>query len=640
MAASDTNRIKLAFLVMVAGSSLALAQQASTEPGEYRGDWRRIGNSAAELNLASPATGAVERVWYSQDGAKLYALASSGLVYESADFENWRPSAVVKPAVDETRLPTANKLPEPAAQLRASASGAQRLYAFGKQVYRSEDAGQSWSGLTAYRGESIIGPEMKDLAISPRDGEEVVVANARGVWRSLDGGLTWTGLNQTLPNLPVRRLAALPNGMRGTRVAVEGVGELEWAPGEKLAWRPASSSVIETEAATRQRFSRALGIEITAMAAAGEWVYAGGADGSLWVSTNRGQHWRASRAPDGARIASLYADASEPRLSFAVRGGFKGSPLRAARVLRTANGGLFWDDLSANLPETVVHAVAVHRVSSTVYLATDSGVWFGVADLTGGSVSAAWSRLGGNLPARAAFDVRLDAGGNQLFVALDGYGVFATMAPHRLRELRVVNAADFSARPAAPGTLLSVLGARIQWARAGGLNAPVLAISDTESQIQIPFEAQGATLSLAMQAAQGPFTVGLAMESASPAIFVDRDGAPMLLDADSGVLLDGMKPARSGARVQILATGLGRVRPDWPTGLAAPLDDPPRVVAPVRAYLDRMPVDVTRATLAPGYIGFYLIEVQLPALVNSGPAELYIDAGGRQSNRVPLYIEP
>ena len=76
------------------------------------------------------------------------------------------------------------------------------------------------------------------------------------------------------------------------------------------------------------------------------------------------------------------------------------------------------------------------------------------------------------------------------------------------------------------------------------------------------------------------------------------------------------------------------------TGVAAPLDAPPRVLAPVRVYLDRTPVDVTRATLAPGYIGFYLIEVQLPALVNSGPAELYVDADGRSSNRVPLYIEP
>jgi uncharacterized protein (TIGR03437 family) len=56
--------------------------------------------------------------------------------------------------------------------------------------------------------------------------------------------------------------------------------------------------------------------------------------------------------------------------------------------------------------------------------------------------------------------------------------------------------------------------------------------------------------------------------------------------------------------------------------------------------LDRNPVDVTRAVLAPGYIGFYLIEIELPKIVNYGPAELYIEADGRESNRVRLYIEP
>ncbi|MEN6600984.1 MAG: hypothetical protein ABFD86_01115, partial [Bryobacteraceae bacterium] len=544
-----------------------------------------------------------------------------------------------EPAVDGSQVPAVNKLPEAAAHLRVSASGGRQVYAFGRQAYRSEDNGTSWNSLTSYRGESIIGPEMKDLAVSPRDTQDVVVANSRGVWRSLDGGLTWTGLNQALPNLPVRRLTALPIGLRGTRVVAEGMGELEWRPGEKLAWRLTAKPSVEAETAVRLRFSRVIGVEVTAVAVAGDWAYAGGVEGSLWVSTDRGRSWRVSRAADGTRIEGLYADAGEPRLAVAVRSG-SADAQRAAHVLRSANGGLFWDDLTANLPETGVHAVTVHRASSTVYLATDAGVWFGVADLTGGSRAASWSQVAGNLPRGAVYDVRLDAGGNQLFAALDGFGVFATMAPHRLRELRVVNAADFSARSAAPGTLLSVLGARIQSARAGGVNAPVLAVSDTESQIQVPFEAQGATLSLAVRADRGPFTVGLAMESASPAIFVDRDGAPMLLDADSGVLLDGMNPARTGSRVQILATGLGRVSPDWPTGVAAPLDNPPRVVAPVRVYLDRAPMDVTRATLAPGYIGFYLIEVQLPALVNSGPAELYIDADGRSSNRVPLYIEP
>jgi uncharacterized protein (TIGR03437 family) len=126
----------------------------------------------------------------------------------------------------------------------------------------------------------------------------------------------------------------------------------------------------------------------------------------------------------------------------------------------------------------------------------------------------------------------------------------------------------------------------------------------------------------------------------SPAIFVDRDGSPLLLDAASGVLLDVLHPARGGARVQILAAGLGRVQPAWPTGMAAPLQEPPAVTAKVQAYLNGMPIEVTRATLAPGYIGFYLVEVLLPSLVNAGPAELHLEADGRVSNQVRIDLEP
>ena len=114
----------------------------------------------------------------------------------------------------------------------------------------------------------------------------------------------------------------------------------------------------------------------------------------------------------------------------------------------------------------------------------------------------------------------------------------------------------------------------------------------------------------------------------------------MLLDGDTGMMLEGLNAARSGARVQVLATGLGRVEPAWPTGLAAPLENPPAVAAAVAAYIDRVPVPVTRAVLAPGYVGFYLVELQLPALVNAGPAELYLAAGGQESNRVRIVLEP
>jgi uncharacterized protein (TIGR03437 family) len=130
------------------------------------------------------------------------------------------------------------------------------------------------------------------------------------------------------------------------------------------------------------------------------------------------------------------------------------------------------------------------------------------------------------------------------------------------------------------------------------------------------------------------------VQPVAPAIFISRDGTPMLLEADSGLMLDGGRTAHSGARIQVLATGLGKVRPDWPTGVPAPLENPPAVAAGIRAFVDRAPVNVTRAVLAPGYIGFYLVEIQLPAIVNAGPAELYLTADGLESNRVPIVLEP
>jgi uncharacterized protein (TIGR03437 family) len=120
---------------------------------------------------------------------------------------------------------------------------------------------------------------------------------------------------------------------------------------------------------------------------------------------------------------------------------------------------------------------------------------------------------------------------------------------------------------------------------------------------------------------------------------VDPEGTPLIMDAGSGILLDASKPARASSRIQVLATGFGQVIPNWPTGLEAPMNDPPRVAATVHAYLDGSPVEVTEASLAKGLIGFYLIEIQLPRITNAGASELYLESEGQQSNRVRLYLE-
>ena len=594
-------------------------------------EWRRIGNSAIDLQLAGVTTGAVSRVWYSADGVRLFARTNAGQTFETADFESWKPASLPMPALAPNLEGRAFRMPEVAAKVRLADS--RRYYAAGRFVWRSEDGGRSWANVTAYRNQSILGEGHNDIVISPVNIDEIVVGGNTGIWRSLDGGKSWSDLNGALPNLSIRKLIATPGGTRGVRVTAEAAGQfrdLEWAPGERQAWRPSTNAgAAQIEVTARNTLAAALNTPISAFAAAGEYVYAGSEDGRLWVSADRGRSWG---QPDQARngsVGAIFVDSNDQRVAVAARG---------ARVLRTFNGGLYWEDISSNLPDGAARGIAAE--ANAIYVATDQGAFWATMDLSIAGPAPEWRKISEGLPASRINDVRLDAAGNQLFAAVQGYGVYAISAPHLRRSVRVLNSADFSNRAAAPGSLLSVLGASVDSARTGSFNVPVLAATVEQSQIQVPFETTGQSFLLALRTGGKELTMGFPLEAVSPVVFVELDGAPKVYDAESGVTIDAMNPARAGAKIQILATGLGRVRPDWPTGLAAPLESPPQVVANVRVLLDGAPVETTRATLAPGYIGYYLIEAKLPDVVNTGSAELSISAQNTESNRVRVYLLP
>jgi uncharacterized protein (TIGR03437 family) len=593
-------------------------------------EWRPVGNTLVAAGLADAASGAIDRVWYSHDGNVLHARTSAGAVYAFVDpaeegATQWRRVNAAAPIT--VSLIAGASLPESGARLVGSSAASPNRYAWARSVYRSNDEGRSWTDVTRFRGVSVIGEGLSDLAVSPVNEEEIVAATRSGVWRSVDGGLSWSGLNNGLPNLPVRRLL----GLRPMRVEMAD-GEAVWRPGgQHGAWAPVQPDVLAAERARRIRMEASLGgIPVSADASAGDWVYAA-TGGRIWVSADRGGSWRASPVPMAGAVTRIISFEQEPRTALAIAGG---------RLMRTVNGGLFWDDVTGGI-NGPVRGVAGDFESGSVYAASAAGLFRANVDLLRAAPVPAWEPMQAGLPTAGAMDVMVDEGGNQLYVALDGHGVWAALAPHRFGNPRVLNAADRSTgSAAAPGTLLSVLGALVTRAGANGIAAPVLAASGGESQIQVPFEAEGARLDLRLwpEGTGAAFSRPMPLRPVSPAIFVDPDGAPMLLDADRGVLLDASLPARAGSRIQILATGLGRVTPAWPTGLAAPTDAPPRVVAPVRVLVDRVPVQVTRATLAPGYIGFYLVEVQLPDIVDNGPAELIVEAAGQMSRPVTLHL--
>jgi uncharacterized protein (TIGR03437 family) len=605
--------VPLRRLAVLVGLLLASGSGLAAQPAVA---WKRIAGTTIHENLAGPATGPVRAVWYSVSGNRLLAATASNRVFETTDFQRWRLNTTdAAPAAPSTAAVA--RLPELGA--RAQAAG-NRLYAAGQNnVYASDDNGRTWLNLTGYNDRSILGGGFTALAVSPANSLEIAAANQFGVWRSLDGGLSWSGLNEDLPNLPVRKLIA-----RRTVGLLDGT-VLAFDSG---SWTPLAAPDPET--AFRKQLETRSRVALTAASQAGSILYGGTADGRLIASRDNGATWS-----DAARVAThsidrIWQDADWPESALAAAG---------THLLRTVNGGLFWDDVTGALPRTDIHGIAADRSAGVVYLATDRGVFQGSLSLNdAGPAASGWTMLSVGLQAAAAWDVRLNPD-NTLTAALDGYGVFETPAPHQTRNVRVVNGADLSDRAAAPGSLISVLGANVQKGSNGSAQFPVIAASDTSSQLQVPFEAATGLFRISLQGAGDRWTVPLNVKEASPAIFVNDEGSPLILDSLSGFVMDTRTGIHAGTSIQVMATGLGKVTPDWPTGVPAPLDSPPSVRGVVTAFLDGTPVQVTSATLAPGYVGYYMVELQIPSIVNKGASELRIVMNGEESNRVKLYLD-
>jgi uncharacterized protein (TIGR03437 family) len=598
------------------GPSASLAVTAATS-------WKRVAGTTIDAGLAGAASGPVAAVWYAAGTSRLLVRTESSRVFETADFVHWRLNTDATAPASNTGAANTSALAGGGGNVQAAGA---RLYApTPSNIYGSDDSGRTWLNLTGYNNRSVIGDGFTGLAVAPRNPLEITAANRFGVWRSLDGGLSWQSINEDLPNLMVRKLI-------DGRTAVLADGSLaEAQPG---GWTPISGA--DPEIALRARFGGAVHADVSAAAMSGTTEYAGTSDGRLLASHDAGASWNEAPRLGTETVARIWLDSDRPDVALAARG---------AHLYRTVNGGLFWDEVTGALSSGRINGITADRSAGVVYVATERSVFSGSLSLNdAGTAATDWKAVSSDLPAAPAWDVRLNAD-NTLTVALDGYGVYETAAPHHTLNVRVVSGADLTARPAAPGSLISVLGAKVQTANvqtAGnpGGSYPVLASSDQSSQLQVPFEAASGTFALTLEGATDRWSVPLTVQDTAPAIFVDAEGAPLILDASSGLVVDPKLAVYAGSTVQILATGLGKVTPEWPTGEPAPLDTPPAVAGTVTAFLDGRPIDVTRAVLAPGYVGYYIVELQIPAIVNRGASDLRFVMNGVESNRVKLSLEP
>jgi uncharacterized protein (TIGR03437 family) len=174
-------------------------------------------------------------------------------------------------------------------------------------------------------------------------------------------------------------------------------------------------------------------------------------------------------------------------------------------------------------------------------------------------------------------------------------------------------------------------------------NAPLFYASASQVNLQVPWElgAQStATLSASVNgqtsAAQ---TVGLA--EFAPGIFAmngQGTGQGAILDAQN-VLVDAGNPATPGSVVQIFCTGLGIVYPQQATGAPAPASPLAATVYAPSVLIAGEPATVLFSGLAPGTVGEYQVNVQIPPDSATGTAvPVAIAIGGALSNTVTMAI--
>ena len=156
----------------------------------------------------------------------------------------------------------------------------------------------------------------------------------------------------------------------------------------------------------------------------------------------------------------------------------------------------------------------------------------------------------------------------------------------------------------------------------------------------MPFEVASGSAIAEVVSQSGIALTQLPVGTAGPGIFT-RDGSGTgdgaLIDAVTGALVTSSQPIAAGAYLAIYCTGLGAVTPPTTTG-AVPASPPPQTVVSPSVLIDGQTMTPSWAGLAPGFVGLYQVNAQVPATLTTGSHRLQLVVNGAASNTVTFAV--
>jgi len=207
------------------------------------------------------------------------------------------------------------------------------------------------------------------LAMDPKN-YDVLYYGTNRIWRTEDAGDNWSALSENLTrNLADSRVGTL------TSIAVA----------------PTASDVI----------------------------YAGTDDGLVWVSADYGQSW--NNISSGLPFRWVTRVLPDPVDAGTVYVTFSGLKWRDPQphIFKSTDYGSHWQDISANLPDAPLNAIAVDSLdNSIIYVGSDVGAFFSMDS------GRDWQLLGKGLPAVVVNDLKINPITHELVAGTYGRSMY------------------------------------------------------------------------------------------------------------------------------------------------------------------------------------------------------------------------
>ena len=266
--------------------------------------------------------------------------------------------------------------------------------------------------------EGIYGGDGFYVIIDNTDSQIIYAESQRGaLGKSTNGGIGWIGATNGISGSDPKNWSTPvvmdPNNhlklYYGTNKLYRTTnGALSWtAISENLTTNPASSMVgtITT---------------ISVAKTDSNYIYVGTDDGNVQATYDGGSTWHLLSDDLPVRwVTRVLVDPTDEQIVYVTLSGLKWREPQP-HVFKSTNAGASWTNISGNLPDAPVNAIAVDLINhNIVYIGSDVGVFYTIDGIE-------WSSLGEGLPIVPVNDLKIHPTENYLVAGTHARGIYKT----------------------------------------------------------------------------------------------------------------------------------------------------------------------------------------------------------------------